>query len=429
MKVLVVGGGGREHALVWKIARSPRVSKIYCAPGNAGISGQAECLDISANDVDGLAKFALEKKIDLTIIGPEEPMVKGLADRFEQEELHVFGLTAGAAQLEGSKVFAKELMRDNGIPTADFAVFSDPGEAKAYIERKGAPIVVKADGLAAGKGVFPCRTPEEALSAVDQIMVERIFGDAGDRIVVEAFLEGEEASFLAFTDGETIVPFPSSQDHKAIFEGDKGPNTGGMGAYAPAPVVTPELHDRIMDRIMRPTVRAMKEKGYHYIGVLYAGVMVSGGNINVLEFNVRFGDPEAQPLLMLLKSDLVDIVEAAARGKLNEIPVEWEPKATVCVVMASKGYPGSYEKGFPITGIEKADEAKGVKVFHAGTSLKDGKVVTSGGRVLGVTAMGDDVKSAIEKAYGAVECIRWEGVYYRRDIGGKALKRMSEVSS
>ena len=385
MKVLVVGGGGREHALVWKVAQSPRVSKIYCAPGNAGISGQAECLDISANDVDGLAKFALEKKIDLTIIGPEEPMVKGLADRFEREGLPFFGLTAGAAQLEGrQKVFAKELMRDHGIPTADFAVFSDSDEAKAYIKKQGAPIVVKADGLAAGKGVFPCRTPEEALSAVDQIMVERIFGDAGDRIVVEAFLEGEEASFLAFTDGETIVPFPSSQDHKAIFEGDKGPNTGGMGAYAPAPVVTPELHDRIMDRIMRPTVRAMKENGYHYIGVLYAGVMISGGDVNVLEFNVRFGDPEAQPLLMLLKSDLVPILQAAVRGRLSEADVQWEPKATVCVVMASKGYPGSYEKGFPITGIEKADEAEGVKVFHAGTSLKDGKIVTSGGACSGL---------------------------------------------
>ena len=371
----------------------------------------------------------MRKKIDLTIIGPEEPMVRGLADRFEQEGLPVFGLTSGAAQLEGSKVFAKELMRDHGIPTADFAVFSDPDEAKAYIRKLGSPIVVKADGLAAGKGVFPCRSEEEALSAVDRIMVERIFGEAGDRIVVEAFLEGEEASFLAFTDGETIVPFPSSQDHKAIFEGDKGPNTGGMGAYAPAPVVTPELHDRIMERIMRPTVRAIKEKGYHYIGVLYAGVMISGDDVNVLEFNVRFGDPEAQPLLMLLKSDLVDIVEAAARGKLSKVPVEWEPKATVCVVMASEGYPGSYEKGFPIAGIEKADETEGVKVFHAGTALQEEKIVTSGGRVLGVTAMGDDVKSAIEKAYGAVECIRWEGAYYRRDIGGKALKRMSEVSS
>ncbi len=423
MKVLVVGGGGREHALVWRLADSPQVTKVYCAPGNAGIARQAQCVSIQAHEIERLLAFALEQRVDLTVVGPEEPLVRGIADRFEGKGLRVLGVSAGAAQLEGSKAFAKELMAGHGIPTAAFGVFSTPKEARAYIREMGAPIVVKADGLAAGKGVFPCASVEEAMKAVDMIMVERAFGAAGERVVVEEFLEGEEASFLAITDGETVIPFPSSQDHKAIFDGDKGPNTGGMGAYSPAPVVTPELHDRVMDEIMISTVRAMAQEGFPYRGVLYAGLMICGGKAKVLEFNVRLGDPEAQPLLMRLKGDPIPLLLATAEGRLREVRVEWDPSAAVCVVMASQGYPGSYEKGKPISGLHEVEGEKDVVVFHAGTLEKDGRIVTNGGRVLGVTALGEDVGEAIRRAYSVVERIHWDGAHFRRDIGMKALER------
>ena len=423
MKVLVVGGGGREHALVWKLAESPQVRKVYCAPGNAGIARQAQCVSIQAHEIERLLAFALGQRVDLTVVGPEEPLVRGIADRFQDKGLPVLGVSAGAARLEGSKAFAKELMARHGIPTAAFGVFSTPKEARAYIREMGAPIVVKADGLAAGKGVFPCASVEEALKAVDMIMVERAFGAAGERVVVEEFLEGEEASFLALTDGETVIPFPSSQDHKAIFDGDKGPNTGGMGAYSPAPVVTPELHDRVMGEIMISTVRAMAQEGFAYRGVLYAGLMISGGKAKVLEFNVRLGDPEAQPLLMRLKGDPMPLLLATVEGRLGEVRVEWDPSAAVCVVMASQGYPGAYERGKPISGLHEVEGEKDVVVFHAGTAEKDGRIVTNGGRVLGVTARGEDVGEAIRRAYSVVERIHWEGAHFRRDIGMKALER------
>jgi phosphoribosylamine--glycine ligase len=421
MKVLVVGGGGREHALVWKLRQSPLVKELFCAPGNAGISRLAQCVPISSGDVEGMLGFARDRRVDLTVVGPEEPLVKGIADRFEAEGLAIFGARARAAELEGSKAFAKELMKRHGIPTGEFRVFSNPDEAKQYVRGTGGPIVVKADGLAAGKGVFPCTTTEEALAAVDRIMVTRDFGSAGDCLVVEEFLAGEEASFLAITDGETVVPFPSSQDHKAVGDGDRGPNTGGMGAYSPAPVVTPQLHDQVMERIMIPTVRAMAREGRPFRGILYAGLMISEGVAQVLEYNVRLGDPEAQPLLMRLKGDLVPVLWAAIRGRLQEAPLAWDPRAAVCVVMASEGYPGPYVKGRPISGLDAAGAMEEVMVFHAGTRESEGRIVTDGGRVLGVTARGEDVATAISRAYGAVDRIHWQGVHFRRDIGRKAL--------
>ncbi len=424
MKVLVIGGGGREHALVWKIRQSPLVSRLYCAPGNAGISRLARCVPIEPHEIEQLAAFAAREGVDLTVVGPEEPLVRGIGDLFEKRGLRLFGVSGAAAQLEGSKAFAKELMRRHGIPTARFQVFSDPARACAYIREKGAPVVVKADGLAGGKGVFPCATVEEALAATDKIMVERAFGPAGQRLVVEEFLRGEEASFLAFTDGESVVPFPSCQDHKAVYDGDRGPNTGGMGAYSPAPVVTPELHQRIMDEIMVPTVRAMAAEGTPYRGVLYAGLMISDGSAKVLEFNVRLGDPEAQPLLMRLQGDLVPLLQAVVEGRLAGVEARWDPRAAVCVVMASQGYPGAYEKGRPISGLDEIEAMEDVVVFHAGTTERDGRIVTNGGRVLGVTARGGDVKEAIDRAYQAVERIHWEGVHFRRDIGRRALDRL-----
>jgi phosphoribosylamine--glycine ligase len=423
MKILVIGGGGREHALIWKIRQSPRETQVYCAPGNAGIAAEAECVQTPGNDIEGLLNFALERKIDLTVVGPEEPLVKGIVDRFQGEGLVIFGVGANAAKLEGSKAFAKTLMKRHGIPTGDFESFSDPKKARKYVLDVGVPVVVKADGLAAGKGVFPCVSLKEALEALDLIMVKRAFGAAGETVVIEEFLKGEEASFLALTDGVTVIPFPSSQDHKAIYDGDRGPNTGGMGAYSPAPVVTSQLHDRIMEEIIRPTVQAMADEGCPYRGVLYAGLMISEGIPKVLEFNVRFGDPEAQPLLMRLDGDLVDLLEATAQGRLDQATATWDARASVCVVMASDGYPGPYEKGRPIYGLEEAAAIDDVVVFHAGTSERKGRIVTNGGRVLGVTARGADVGEAIRRAYEAVEKIHWDGAYFRRDIGKKALDR------
>lgn len=427
MKVLVVGSGGREHALVWKISQSARVKKIYCAPGNAGIKGLAECVDISVTDIDELLQFAKDEKIDLTIVGPESSLAAGIVDLFEKEGLRVFGPRKNAAILEGSKVFAKEFMEKYAIPTASFKIFDDLKKAKKYIDQIGAPLVVKADGLAAGKGVIVASSVKEAKDAVELIMQDRAFGDAGNKVVIEACLQGEEASFIAFTDGKTILPLPTSQDHKAIFEGDKGPNTGGMGAYSPAPVVTEAIADYVMNKVMLPTIQGMAAEGRPLQGMLYAGLMIEGDKINVLEFNCRFGDPEAQPLLMRLKSDVVDIFEAVIDGCLDTIEMKIDPRPTVCVVISSGGYPGRYEGGKVIKGLARAAKETGVQVFHAGTATKNGRTVTAGGRVLGVTAVGKTLEKAIEQAYKAVDCIQWTGCYCRRDIGAKALRRSEKL--
>jgi phosphoribosylamine---glycine ligase len=423
MNVLVVGGGGREHALVWKIAQCPRVRKIYCAPGNAGIAELAECVPIDAEDVDQLSAFARRQKIDLTVVGPEGPLSKGIVDLFEKQGLRIFGASRKAAEIESSKTFAKHVMMKYGVPTARGETFTSYKAAEAYIKKAGSPIVVKADGLAAGKGVIVCATEAQALAALKQILVDKAFGEAGRRVVVEECLVGEEASFLAFTDGKTVLPLPSSQDHKPIFDDDKGPNTGGMGAYSPAPVLDKYLHDRVMKEIMLPIVRGMAAEGRPYKGVLYAGLMINRDQIKVLEFNGRFGDPEAQPLLMRLKNDIVPVMEAIIDERLDQCRLEIDDRATVCIVMASGGYPGKYRKGLPISGLDKTRRMKDVMVFHAGTGFKDKQVVANGGRVLGVTALGDDVADAIAKAYKAVDRITWEGVQYRKDIGQKALKR------
>ena len=423
MKVLVVGGGGREHALVWKIAQSPLVKKIFCAPGNAGIAALAECVPIGAEDVDQLLAFARQQKIDLTVVGPEGPLSIGIVDRFEQAGLRIFGASQKAAAIEASKSFAKHIMIKYNVPTAAGKTFTSYKPAEAYIKKMGAPIVVKADGLAAGKGVIVCDTVAKAIAALKQIIVKNEFGDAGKKVVVEECLVGEEASFLAFTDGKTVIPLPSSQDHKPIFDGDKGPNTGGMGAYSPAPVVDQHLHDRVMKEIMIPTVKGMAAEGRPYKGVLYAGLMIDRDRIKVLEFNGRFGDPEAQPLLMRLKNDIIPIIEAIIDERLDQCRLEIDPRATVCVVMAAGGYPGKYKKGFPIQGLDKARRMKDVMVFHAGTGAKGKQIVADGGRVLGVTALGQTVGDAIDRAYKAVEKIKWQGVQYRTDIGQKALTR------
>lgn len=423
MKVLVVGSGGREHSLVWKIGQSKKVKEVYCAPGNAGIAQHATCIDISATDIDGLLAFAKAEKVDLTVVGPESSLVEGIVDLFEENDMRIFGPKKDAAILEGSKVFTKNFFKKYSIPTADFGVFTDRDEAKAYIDRCGAPIVVKADGLAAGKGVIVASTIEEAKSAVDDIMLDRAFGDAGESVVIESCLTGEEASFIAFTDGKTILPLPTSQDHKAVYDGDTGPNTGGMGAYSPAPVVTSEIAEYVMDNVMLPTVQGLAKEGRPYKGMLYAGLMIDGDDIKVLEFNCRFGDPEAQPLLMRLKSDIIDIFEASIDGTLDKIEMKIDPRPTVCVVMTSGGYPGLYNTGDEIKGLEKAEKVKNVEVFHAGTAFVNEKIVSKGGRVLGITAIGKTLEKAISKSYEAVECIEWDNSYYRTDIGGKALAK------
>ena len=423
MKVLVIGSGGREHALVWKISQSTRVEKIYCAPGNAGIQGLAECVEIAPTHTEELVAFALEHQIDLTIVGPESSLVEGIVDAFEEKKLRIFGPSQRAAILEGSKVFTKEFMVKYGIPTASFRAFDDRKKARKYLDTCQVPVVVKADGLAAGKGVVVASTVKEAKEAVDLIMADKAFGAAGNTIVIEECLRGEEASFLAFTDGKTVLPLPTSQDHKAIFDNDKGPNTGGMGAYSPAPVVTPEMTDYVMNNVMLPTVNGMEKEGRPYKGILYAGLMIDGNDIKVLEFNCRFGDPEAQPLLMRINTDVIDIFEACIDGKLDQIDMKIDPHPTVCVVMASAGYPGAYITGKVIKGLKTASQEEGVEVFHAGTTRKKGKIVTNGGRVLGITAIGRNLSEAIEKAYRAAGRIDFSGCYYRSDIGGKALKR------
>ena len=426
MKVLVIGGGGREHALVWKIAQSPKVDKIFCAPGNAGIAPLAACVPIRADDVDGLLEFAAEEQIDLTVVGPEAPLSLGIVDRFEAAGLKIFGAGRDAARLETSKGYAKEILLKYNIPTARGRYFDDYDEALAYLKELGGAMVVKADGLAAGKGVFVCGSEKQAADALKQIMKDRLFGDAGDRVVIEERLDGEEASFIALTDGETVLPLPCSQDHKAVGDGDTGPNTGGMGAYSPAPVVDEYLHRKIMETVMAATVKAMAAEGIRYRGVLYAGLMISGGNVRVLEFNARFGDPEAQPLVMRVKNDIVPVLEAVCENRLHEHTLEIDDRAAVCVVMASGGYPGAYKKGMAISGLSNVNRMKDVMAFHAGTRAKGKQVVTDGGRVLGVTALGKTVEDAIRRAYEAVAKISWEGAYHRNDIGHKALKRLVE---
>lgn len=424
MKVLVIGGGGREHAIVWKLSQSRHIDKIYCCPGNAGISELAECIDVDGDNFSSLVDFAKYEGIDMTIVGPEAPLSKGIVDMFEREGRKILGPNAKAAQLEGSKVFAKDIMRRYGIPTAEYKVFTSYIHAEDYVRMKGAPIVIKADGLAAGKGVIVAKTGDEAIDALRLIMKERAFGDAGNRVVVEECIEGEEASFMAFTDGETILPMVSSQDHKRIFDEDKGPNTGGMGAYSPAPVITDALESIIMEKIMAPVVKGMRAEGIKYKGILYAGVMIKNNQPYTLEFNCRLGDPETQPVISRLKTDLVDIALAIADEKLSKIKLEWESDASVCVVIASKGYPGPYEKGKVINGLNDVKKMSGVQVFHAGTAFTDEKIISSGGRVLGVTALGKDIRDAKNKAYEAIGKIHFEGMHYRKDIANRALVRL-----
>ncbi len=424
MKILIIGSGGREHALAWKMARSPKVRKIYCAPGNAGIADVAECVAINAGDISSLIEFARKKAIDFTVVGPEAPLSDGIVDRFEKQGLKIFGPRKKAAELESSKSFAKRLMQRYNIPTAAGKAFTRFESARAYINKMPPPIVVKADGLAAGKGVMVCQTRKAAIEAITRMMKEDSFGGAGRKVVIEECLTGEEASFIAFTDGEHVLPMPPSQDHKAVYDKDKGPNTGGMGAYSPPPLVDAVMRQKIMTEIMIPTVQAMAAEGRPYKGVLYAGLMIERDRAKVVEFNARFGDPETQPLIMRIKSDIVPIMEAVVDGSLDKHQIEVDERFAVCVIMAAEGYPGAYEKGMPITGLDSLRRMKDVEVFHSGTAIKDGTLVSSGGRVLGVTALGDTIYKAISKAYTAASKIHWKALHYRSDIGEKAVKRL-----
>ncbi|MEA3347078.1 MAG: phosphoribosylamine--glycine ligase [Candidatus Auribacterota bacterium] len=427
MKVLVIGSGGREHALIWKLSKSSSVSKLFCAPGNGGIASLADCVNIKADNIAQLINFAIENKIDYTVVGPEVPLTAGISNEFEKNGLKIFGPVKSGARLEGSKVFSKEFMRKYNIPTADFEVFTDVSSALGYINKKGVPIVIKADGLAAGKGVFVCNSADEASKSVKLIMEQKVFGDAGDKIIIEECLNGEEASILAFCDGETITLMESSQDHKRIDDGDKGPNTGGMGAYSPAPVVDAKLVEQIREEILDRILAGFKEEAIDYKGVLYTGVMLTSKGPKVLEFNVRFGDPETQPILMRLETDLMDVIEAVVSGNLKNIRLEWDKKPAVCIVMASGGYPGKYVKDYEINGLDKAGELEDIFVFHAGTTVKDGKFYTSGGRVLGVTGMGDDIEKAIDKAYMGVKCIYFKDAQFRKDIGARAINTKKQI--
>lgn len=426
MNILVVGNGGREHALAWKLSQSPRADRVFVAPGNAGTAVDAENVDISATDIPRLLEFARQNKVELTVVGPEAPLALGIVDAFQGEKRRVFGPNKAAAELEASKVFCKNLLRNADVPTADYQVFRSAETAKRYIndryptENEDVPVVVKADGLAAGKGVIVCHQRQEALEAIERIFAD--FGDAAAQVVIEERLDGQEASIIAITDGQTILTLSPAQDHKPAFDGDKGPNTGGMGAYCPTPIVDDKTMAFVEEQVLVPTVHALKRSRTPFSGVLYAGLIITNQGPKVLEYNVRFGDPECQPLLMRLKSDLLDIIEATVDCRLDEIkPLEWDPRPSVCVVMASEGYPGEYEKGFAIRGLAEAATLDDVKVFHAGTTAHDGKVINTGGRVLGVTALGSSISAAKLQAYKAVQCIRWDGAWCRKDISDKAL--------
>jgi phosphoribosylamine--glycine ligase len=420
MKVLVIGSGGREHALVWKIRQSELVTAIYCAPGSAAIGQLAEIVPIAVEQIEKLADFVGKEHIDLTVVGPELPLTLGIADFFEARGLKLFGPTKTAAQLEGSKAFAKEILQQNGIPTAASGTFTDATAAKEYLAQQKAPYVIKADGLAGGKGVIICHDRAEAETAIDDMVVRKIFGSAGDKLVIEEFLEGEEASFMVLTDGEHVLPLPSSQDHKRVFDNDIGPNTGGMGAYSPAPVVTAEMHERVLREIVTPLLAALKRKQIRYRGVIYVGLMITNDGPKVLEFNARFGDPECQPIMMRLKSDLIPLLQAAVDGCLDEVRPEWHDNAAVCVVLTANGYPGTYDKNKEISGVENLTHWRQGFVFHAGTVKNDNRWLTAGGRVLGVTARGKTIAAAAKEAYWAVEQISWDGMHYRKDIARRA---------
>ncbi len=426
MNILVIGGGGREHALVWKLKQSDAAKAIFCAPGNAGIQEEAECFPVSPTDIPDLLTLAREKAIDMAVVGPEAPLVAGIVDTFTAAGIPIIGPDRAAARLEGSKAFTKELLREAGVPTAPFETFDAPEKALKALNGKSYPLVVKADGLAAGKGVLIVRDRGEAEAAIRAIMLDKAFGEAGNRVVLEAFLEGEEASFIVLTDGETILPLASSQDHKRIHDGDVGPNTGGMGAYSPAPVVDAVLHDRIMKEVIEPVVETMNRRGTPFRGILYAGLMISDGTPHVLEFNVRMGDPETQPILFRMEGDLAETLLLLHHRQLHKAVLSWPSNAALCVVLASGGYPGNYEKGKVITGLEELAGRKDIKVFHAGTKRNEsGAIVTNGGRVLGVTALAPDLSACREKAYQAIEAIHFEGMVYRKDIGLKGIQRLS----
>lgn len=419
MKVLVVGGGGREHAIVWKLSQSPKIKKLYCAPGNPGIAKLAECVSIAVSDIEKLADFAKKEQIDLTFVGPEEPLSKGIVNEFIKQGLAVYGPSKEAALIEGSKAFAKELMRKYQIPTAKYAAFTNYEEALAYVRREGAPIVIKADGLAAGKGVVVAKSLEEAEDALKSMMKDVTLGSAGVRVVIEEFLEGEEMTLLAFVNGPTVKPMVPSQDHKPVYDGDKGPNTGGMGTYAPLPHMDSSIVEQILQEIVVPTARAMVKEGHPFEGILYTGLMLTKEGPKVIEYNARFGDPETQVVLPLLETDLLDILTASLTGELENVEVKWKDKAAVCVIMSSAGYPGPYEKGEVIYGLDQVVHP--TIIFHAGTAEKDGEIITNGGRVLGITAIGETLKEARELAYQSVEKVSFNGAHYRRDIGSKAF--------
>ncbi|MGC9358929.1 MAG: phosphoribosylamine--glycine ligase [Anaerolineae bacterium] len=422
MRVLVVGSGGREHALAWALSRSSQVDAVYVAPGNAGTAALVTNVPIAAEDVTALSQHCAEERYDLVVVGPEVPLAAGLADRLGDDGIRVFGPSQQCAQIEASKAFSKDFMTAHGIPTAPYATFDDYAKARDYLASHGAPIVIKASGLAAGKGAIVCQTEKEAQRALDRIMKERAFGDAGDTVVLEDCLTGQEASVLAFTDGETVVPMVVAQDHKAAYDGDRGPNTGGMGCYAPTSLVDDATVERVVEQVLQPAVDGLRAQGCRYVGVLYAGLMLEGDSFRVLEFNCRFGDPETQVILPLLETDLVEIMEACIDGRLDEVRVSWRDQSAVCVVMASSGYPSSYQKGFPIEGLDEATALQDTVVFHAGTRRDDGRVLTDGGRVLGVTAWADTLSAAMARAYEAVERIHWPGAMYRTDIGAKGLR-------
>ncbi|MCF8009931.1 MAG: phosphoribosylamine--glycine ligase [Clostridiales bacterium] len=420
MKILVVGGGGREHALVWKLAQSPSTSKILCAPGNAGIAEIADCFSVSPEDIPGLVDLAKKEDVDITVVGPEIPLSNGIVDEFIKEGMQIFGPEKKAAELESSKVFAKDFMHKYDIPTAKYKIFSDAENAKKYIhDANSIPCVIKADGLAEGKGVIVARDKETALSAIESIMVERIFGNAGDKIIIEECLDGEEVSILAFTDGKSVYPMLPAQDHKQVYDRDKGPNTGGMGAYCPTPVCTTGLQQKVLEEILIPTVKGVRAEGHNYKGILYAGLMITKSGPKVLEYNVRFGDPEAQPLIKMLETDLVTVIKGIINENLQDIEIKWKEGACVSVVIASGGYPGKYKKNLHIQGLRAVP--CNVEVFHAGTSLKDGEIVTAGGRVLNVIAEGSDLNEAVENVYRGIKAIYFENMYYRTDIGRKAI--------